>query len=335
MKNRGRIYLKLYFKKTSKEARYAMSEAVMDLDHAINRGYEYIQNAQEIINHYTNHDHVRIVNSGNSAILTAMSFFKGRIMLPDQGGWSGFKNAADFLGLETVELNTNLGIINLNSLSESIEKYQPESLFITSFAGYIAEQPLKEIYEICNDNNVTVVLDASGGIGDKKDKLSNGNYAHIIVASTGSPKIVNVGSGGFISTNDNEVFKKNKFILKTLKANPIICAGIAEEIKNAPHFLFNSIQACKSIKKCFKSAVHKDKRGISVALKTKDPKKIGLLLRQNLKTEKRNIITICPRYDRLLIEAICLEIKNLDFRCLQKNTINDIIQIIKEVTEIN
>ena len=329
------IYLKLYFKRTSKETRYVMSEKVKEIDYAINRGFEEIRNAQDIISNYTNHDHVRIVNSGNSAILATMSSFKGKIMLPDQGGWSGFKNAADFLDLDTVELSTELGVINIDTLNEFIDVYKPEALFITSFAGYIAEQPIKKIYEICEDKNVCLVVDASGGVGDKEKKLSNGDYAHIIVASTGSPKIVNVGSGGFISTNNNTIFKKNKFILKSLKANPIVCTGIVEEIKNAPDFLFKNIKACQSFKKMFKSAVYKDKRGISVALKVDDPKKTGILLRQHLKIDQRNIITVCPRYDRLLIDAVCLEIKNLDFRCMENDTIKEIVRIIKDVTEIN
>jgi len=327
--------LKLYFKRTSKETRYVMSEKVKEIDYAINRGFEEIRNAQDIISNYTNHDHVRIVNSGNSAILATMSSFKGKIMLPDQGGWSGFKNAADFLDLDTVELSTELGVINIDTLNEFIDVYKPEALFITSFAGYIAEQPIKKIYEICEDKNVCLVVDASGGVGDKEKKLSNGDYAHIIVASTGSPKIVNVGSGGFISTNNNTIFKKNKFILKSLKANPIVCTGIVEEIKNAPDFLFKNIKACQSFKKMFKSAVYKDKRGISVALKVDDPKKTGILLRQHLKIDQRNIITVCPRYDRLLIDAVCLEIKNLDFRCMENDTIKEIVRIIKDVTEIN
>ncbi len=166
------IHFKLYFKKPSKEARNAMSEAAKDVDYASNRGFDKIQLAQDRISDLTNHEHGRIVNSGNSAILAAMSIFKGKIMIPDQGGWTGFKNIAEFLGLETVEVPTNLGIIDLEVLEESIDKYDPEALFITSFAGYIAEQPVKQIYEVCEDKNVVLVEDASGGIGDKEKKAS-------------------------------------------------------------------------------------------------------------------------------------------------------------------
>jgi len=325
--------LELHFKKTSKEARYAMCEAAMQIDHASNRGFDEVKLAQDQISNITSHDHVRIVNSGNSAILAAMSSFKGKILIPDQGGWIGFKNMAEFLGLETVEVPTELGIINPETLGQFIGKYKPEALFITSFAGYIAEQPVKELFEICDDKDVILVEDASGGIGDKEKQLSNGNHAHIIVASTGFPKIINVGNGGFISTSDIEIFKKNKNILKALKADSITCTGIAEEIKNAPDALEKTINACTFIKKKLNSTIYTGKRGITVALKTDKPKKIGYLLRQKLKADGRSIITVCPIYERVMIRAVCLEIKNLNVECLENDTLNGIIQIIKDVVD--
>lgn len=262
------IFMELYFKKPSKEARYAMSEAAMDIDYAVTRGYEKIKLAQDRISDLTGHKHVKLVNSGNSAILVAMGLFKGKILIPDQGGWAGFKKIAQFIGLETVEVPTELGVIDPAILEEFIDKHKVEALFITSFAGYIVEQPVKELFDVCNDKNVVLVEDASGGIGDREKHLSNGDYAHIIVASTGSPKIINAGSGGFISTNYDDFFKRSRFILRSLKANPVTCAGIAEEIKSAPSVLSKNIEACKMIKKRLDIAVYKDRRGISIALKT-------------------------------------------------------------------
>lgn len=325
--------MKLHFKKPSKEARIAMSEAAKNIDYAVNRGFEQIQLAQDQISDITNHEHAKVVNNGNSAILAAMSIFNDKIMIPDQGGWTGFKNTAEFLGLKTIEIPTELGIITRDTLEESINKHRPEALFVTSFAGYFAEQSIKEIYEVCENKNVILVEDASGGIGDPLKRLANGAHAHIIVASTGSPKIVNVGTGGFISTNDNEIFRKSKYILKTLKANPVTCAGIAEEIKNAPEILSKTVQACDKIKKQFEYAAYPDKRGISVVLMVDNPKKIGYELRKKLSVEGRSIITTCPRYERVIIDAICIEIKNLDPLCLENEIINEITQIINGVIE--
>lgn len=325
--------MELKFKKPGKETRIAMAEAARNVDHAVHRGFEEIKVAQDEISKLTNHEHVKILSSGNAAILAAMSIFEGKILIPDQGGWSGFKDAALFLGLETVELPTKGGVINLHDLQDSMDKNKPEALFITSLAGYIAEQPVKQIYELCEDKGVILVEDASGAIGDREKKLCNGNHAHIIVCSTGSPKIVNVGYGGFISSGDKHIFRKNKFILKTVKADPITCAGISQEIKKASEVLSEYMDACNSIKSCFSSAIHRDSRGISVALNTENPKKTGQELRKNLKADGRSIVTTCPRYERVMMDAVCLEIKNLDPGCLENSTINEIVGIVKEVID--
>ncbi len=323
--------MELHFKKPSKEARSAMCEAAMSIDYVSNRGFDEVKLAQDRISEITGHEYVKVLNSGNSAILAAMNSFKDKILIPDQGGWTGFRNMAEFKGLEVVEVPTDLGIIDPEVLEDTINKYKPEALFITSLAGYIAEQPVNELFEVCEDKGVILVEDASGGIGDKEKNLGNGDHAHVIVASTGSPKIVNVGSGGFMSTNRNEFFKRSKILLKTLKANPVTCAGISEEINNAQHILSKTTDACDMLKKEFKSAVHSDKRGISVALKTDDPKKTGYLLRQKLKADGRSIITVCPRYERVIMDAVCLEIKNLDVQCLENGTLKEVIQIVEEV----
>lgn len=310
-----------------------MCEAAMSIDYASNRGFDEVKLAHDRISEITGHEYVKTVNSGNSAILSAVNSFKDKILIPNQGGWTGFRNMAEFRGIGVVDVPTDLGIIDPEVLEDTINKYKPEALFITSFAGYIAEQPVKELFEICDDKDVILVEDASGGIGDREKKLGNGEHAHVIVASTGSPKIVNVGSGGFISTNNNELFKKSKILLKTLKANPVTCAGISAEIKNAPKILSKTTEACNALKKEFKSAVHQDKRGISVALKTDDPKKIGYLLRQKLKADGRSIVTVCPRYERVMIDAVCLEIKNLDVKCLENDNLKEIVQIIKGIID--
>lgn len=325
------IYLELYFKKPSKRTKKVMCEAVMSESKKINS--EFIRNAENQIINITGHEYCKVVNSGNSAIFTVMSLFADMVLIPDQGGWIGFKSIAEFLGIKTVEVPTKLGVINCEVLEDYITKFNPEAFFITSLAGYIAEQPIKEIYEVCDDKNVILVEDASGGIGDPKNNLGNGNHAHIIIASTGSPKIVNVGNGGLISTNDNEIFKKSKNILRIVKADPITCAGISEEIKNAPSIISKTMKSCELIKKELYSSIHKSKRGITVGLITDEPRRIGYELRNRLNVEGRSIITICPRYERLMINAVCLEIKNLDLNCLNNKTLNLLIQTVQEVIE--
>lgn len=320
----------LTFKKPSIETQKAMSNAA--LNPFVGRGINpEIKAAEDKIQGLTRHKYVKLVNSGNSAILAVMNALDGPFILPDHGGWSGFKKIAKILDQTVFFIPTKQGTIYPDLLEEYLNQIsvQPSALFVTSFAGYTAEQPLKELYKVCDENGMLMVEDASGSIGDPLKKLCNGEHAHIIIGSTGSPKIVNVGSGGFISTNKDEIFQKSGFLLKTLKADPVTSAGIVAETKNARSNLMKTIDACDYLKKSIPNVYHADKRGINVIISSIDPKAHSRILREKINVNGRSIITTCPLYDRLMEKAICLEIKNLDTQCLNKEN----LQEIKEVVE--
>ncbi len=320
--------MELFFKIPSKKAREAMCDASLELGNRF-IGNEYIKIAEDAIKKVTCHEHTRVLGSGNAAILAAMCNMKGPVMIPDQGGWSGFQKIAEFYGLDVIYLPTVMGVINLETLEEQVKLKNPESLFITSFAGYMAEQPVKGIYEICEDNGAILVEDASGSVGDPLKNLACGDHSHVIVASTGSPKMVNVGNGGFISTNDSGIFNEAGFILKTLKSSPVTCAGLAEEIKKAPGNLVKTITACEFLKKEIGDVLHPEKRGINIALPVDEPKSIASLLRNKVKVRGGGMITVCPRYDRIILPAVCLEVKNLEVNCLTKENLSEIVEIVK------
>jgi len=324
--------MELYYRRPSFETRNAMCKTALNLKHIPGNRYEEIINAEDSIKKLTRHEHVKIVNSGNSAILSVMSTFKDNIIIPDQGGWIGFKKMAEFLNIKVVEIPTHLGLIETNKLKYLIEKFNPEALFITSFAGYSAEQPIKDIYNICDDMDVILVEDASGGIGDENRRLGNGEHAHVIIGSTGTPKTVNVGNGGFISTNNINLINSAYNIIKSLKADPITCTGIASEIQNAPYTLSKTLDACNYLKSEimeFREVLYGDKYGLNIIIPDKHPKKLRYQLKNRFNVHGGSIITVCPNYNRVKINAICIEIKNLDIKCMTPENLDNLIKIIK------
>jgi len=329
------IQLELIFRRPSRTARKAMCQSALNLKHVPGGRYEEVSAAEEIVAETTGHEYSKIVGSGNSSILAVMNNFKERVMVPDQGGWSGFKKMADFRGIETVEVTTNKGLINPDVLNDSIKAESPEALFITSFAGYMAEQPVKDLYEVCEDNGVLLVEDASGSIGDPEKRLANGNHAHVIIASTGTPKTVNVGSGGFITTGDKKLLDNSNYLLKSLKADPVTCAGIAEEIKNAPETISKTLKSCEILKEELSelNIYHKYKRGINICISHDNPKRVSYNLRQSLKVDGGGIVTVCPRYDRIKEKGVCIELKNLDVKCLNRHNILQVSEIILDVID--
>lgn len=72
-----------------------MCQASLDLG---NREIEtnHKRNAEESLKDLTCHEHARVVNSGNSAIMIAMNNIKGPVLLPDQVVGLGLKNCRFF-----------------------------------------------------------------------------------------------------------------------------------------------------------------------------------------------------------------------------------------------
>ena len=321
----------LKFKKPSKETQIAMSKVAIGEDKK-----DYSKIAEEKLCNLTNHNECKLVNSGNAAILTAMNSIEGAILIPDQGAWNGFKQIANFLNKEIITIKTNQGLIEINHLEDAINNTinnkellsnNQNALFLTSFAGYTAEQNIKEISKFCHENNILLVEDASGAISDSSKKLANGNYSDIIIGSTGSPKIVNVGYGGFITTNNTNVFDKSKLILKTSKINNIIAAGISAELDFAKENLNKTLKACNYLKNNLNNVIHQDKRGINVILSSED-KSLSFNLRNEFKLDNHGMITKCPNYNRLKEKGVAIEIKNLDTSCLSKDNLDEIINIV-------
>lgn len=327
--------MELFYRRPSAETRKAMCTAAQNLKHRSGNDDE-ISLAECAIGKLTQHDTVHILNSGNSVIMAVMSCFKNRVMIPDQGGWYGFRKMAEFFGIEAVKVPTNLGLIDLEKLDEAIKQTLPEALFLTSFAGYTAEQPLKEVYEICEENSVMLVEDASGGIGDPEGKLGNGTHAHVIVGSTGSPKTVNVGNGGFLSTNQSEISDTANYLIKILKADPVTCAGIASEAKNAGEIFIETTAATKKLKENisnFREVVHPSSRGLNIILPDRNQKVLGSKIRQKLNVHGGSIVSLCPNYNRIKARAVCIELKNLDVTCLNPTNLDELLNIIRSSDE--
>lgn len=310
------------FKTPSNKTRKIMSEVALGSD------IDYEKSTIDKIKDLTHHEEVKITSSGNNSIFIALSAIEGDIIVPDQGGWHGFKQIAKFLNKNIITLKTDFGLINPKEM-DNLEINDNSALIFTSFAGYAAEQDTKSISKYCKNNGITTIEDASAGIGDSKNLLGNGNYSDIILASTGSPKMINVGSGGFISADDDEIFKKSALPQKLSKASQITCSGIDCEIDNVKENLEATINATEYLKKHLTNSLHPDKRGVNVIIPHEDAKDISWNLKQNLTTDKSGFITTCPNYNRVKSKAIAIEVKNLDYGCLKKENLDRIIEELK------
>ena len=152
--------MNLKFKKPSKMTRELMSDV------AISKNTEdFHQISEKKFSEVTNHQFAKLVNSGNAAIMAAMNAVDGAILIPDQGGWNGFKQIAKFLNKDLIQIKTDKVLIKSDILEESLSlsnennlidfdnENNRSALFLTSFAAYTAEQDIAEISKILHKNN--------------------------------------------------------------------------------------------------------------------------------------------------------------------------------------
>ena len=121
---------------------------------------DFEKESQEKVKSLTNAENAKITSSGNNSIFVALSSIKGDIIIPDQGGWHGFKQIAKFLNKDIITLKTDLGLIDPKEMDD-FDISDNSALIFTSFAGYCGEQDIKSISKYCKSNGITTIEDAS------------------------------------------------------------------------------------------------------------------------------------------------------------------------------
>lgn len=260
-------------------------------------------NALKILSKITGQKHITITESGDSAIYKAFEaakeLGKKTILVPDQGGWFSYKKFPKKLGLEVKELKTDFGLIDLSEL----KKEKGCALILTTFAGYFAEQDTKQMAKICRKNDILFIEDITGAIGYKKPQ------GDILVCSFSHWKPINLGEGGFISTNDKSIFDLIK------KDDVIIDEGkLLEKIKNLKRkyeILFNEVEKIKNDLKNYE-IIHKNKKGINVVVKFNSEKEKNEIIKYCEKNKYEWVL--CPNYIKVNADAISIEVKRIGDR---------------------
>ncbi len=267
------------------------------------------QKSIELLKEYTRHDFIELTSRGNTAIFAAfycarkLNLDKKKVLVPDQGGWLSYLKYPKMLEMEPVEVKTDCGIIDLEDLKEKAKN--ANCVIYPNPAGYFAEQPIREIYEICK-GKCFVIMDVTGSIGSE---LCDGEFADIMVGSFGRWKPVNLGYGGFLSSREKQHFHIPKEIFNTTSFDEKYLPLLYEKLKNIKkrYGLFEKIN--KKIKKDLKDfkILHKNKRGINVIVKFTDEKEKNKIVDYCVKNKYQ--FTICPRYIRVNEQAVSIEVK--------------------------
>ena len=160
---------------------------------------------KEAISNLTGIDHVKITSRCNEAIKlalqTAKSLGKTKCYVLDQGGWITYKKYAKQLDFQIIEIVTEDCSFDPAILDAILDS--KSVLLIHSLSGYFYEQPMKDIYEICQYKKALLINDCCGSVS--KRGLLEGD---IFVCSFGRWKPIDHGTGGFIGSRDSKLFEE-------------------------------------------------------------------------------------------------------------------------------
>ncbi|WP_423792317.1 hypothetical protein ACPB8Q_06190 [Methanocaldococcus indicus] len=282
---------------------------------------------KEIINSLLNNEYkIFFLPSGSAGVFLSIFIakkFYDTILVPDMGGWKGFLKYPKIFNLNIEKIETNLGVIeNIN--------YKDKALILTSLSGYLAENPLKEIREACDENNILFIEDISNKIG------GDCGYGDLVVCSTGSPKILNCEYGGFLGIKE-EIFKKIKDefldIYKTYKTINYFNI-LKEELLEAKKTYRLYIKSNNFLKKRIKNTYFKNSESLSIFIECNNPRELSKIINSKIKLDnKKSLTTICPTYDRILRKGVVFETKKIEKRDLKEN-LKDILRVLVEVCSL-
>lgn len=264
-------------------------------------------NINTILQKLAQHPFLEIVPRGNAAITSALSIFQkgSTILIPAEGGWIHYKKAPMQLGLNLVEVQCDDAKINLVDLQDKIKVVEPAAFLYQNPGGYFAQQPMKEIYELCQKNKCLVILDVSGSIGTA---LCDGKYADILVGSFGEWKLVEAKVGGFISAKDEQLWKKIKQKVQPL-TDPDALEKVLKKLQELPARIDSLLKLRKKVIKDLSGfeLVYPHDIGFVVVVKYSDENKKQKII--DYCRKNKFAYTQCPRYMRVNSPAISIELK--------------------------
>jgi|GEM_PF-6826118 len=297
----------------SQSAKEAMTEAGMA---GGEEKFKFEREAVDALRKATGRDVARIVGSGGEAITAVLSQVEGLVLLPDQGIWAGTPKTCKQLGKPFQYFETNFGLIDSTILAEAIDTTNSGAVFITTMAGYMAEQDVKSVSTTCKKHGAHLIVDASPTIGGWKPPAYGG--ADIVLGSAREPKLLNLPGGGFITSDDTEVMNQICRV-NHYSADPVACAGITGALRDAGSTFNQLIRMSDELKSLLSgNVIHRKRRGFSVGLLHNQPKRFAKMVRQRglVTTAGKSLLSTCPRYDRFLESGIVVELKKLDPDCI-------------------
>ena len=110
-----------------------------------------------------------------------------------------------------VDLERDTLGLDYEKTKSAILKYKPKALQLVHVYGFPARDTFK-IINLCKKKKILVIEDASESLGAELDKKKIGSLGDVSIFSVRSEKMIGVGEGGVIATNNRKIYEKIKLI---------------------------------------------------------------------------------------------------------------------------
>ncbi|HOE92851.1 MAG TPA: hypothetical protein PLK11_00565 [Methanofastidiosum sp.] len=260
---------------------------------------EIIPTLRKNISQFLNRDYkLFFVNSATFGLFSILFDSSiNKIGIPDQGGFKGFIEMPNLLKKEYIEIPTDKGII--------VPKFKKDfDVFLfTSLSGYISSNPSKLICQETKKIGIVSIEDISGTFPDK-----DFGWADIIYCSTGSPKILECGYGGFVGISTEINLKESEKVLSFSHLHKSYYEKLYTELENSNKKLNKLRDIAQIFYKSSLDIPYKDPKSLSIFVKHVAPNKSLERLNREIRPKMgKSLFTKCPRYDRIKESGFVIE----------------------------
>ncbi|MFQ5620703.1 MAG: DegT/DnrJ/EryC1/StrS family aminotransferase [Candidatus Nanoarchaeia archaeon] len=253
-------------------------------------------NTIDALKTYAGKNYVYLVSRGNKAIKEALKFAKEKgktkVLIPEEGGWLVYEQYPTELKMKLKRIKCRNAILDLSYLKEELGR--DAVLLVNSMPAYSTFEQMELLVNVCARYGAMIINDASGSVG-----TVHARYGDVIVCSFGRWKPIEMGTGGFIASN--EAFHVEEANIDELE--------LSKAIKERPEKTKRWSERVKKIKRDLSSlnVVHPESNGYVAIIKYKnESEKHQITL---YCADHDLVFTECPRYIRLQQPAISIEVK--------------------------
>jgi perosamine synthetase len=176
--------------------------------------FKQTQHLEKMICDFTGSKYCSMITSGTTALIAAfLALDIGKnddVIVPNYTMIASI-NAIKIIGANPiiVDVDIETGTITKEIIDKSMTEKTKAVLHVSLNNR---TKHLQEIVEYCNDKNVFLVEDAAQSLGCFLNKKHIGTYGIIGCFSLSTPKIISTGQGGFLLTDNEELYKKINMI---------------------------------------------------------------------------------------------------------------------------